>query len=128
MLLLLTCSCTSKQNSYEININDSLIEGLDSKEKRSLLKDVSQAIDSVTTYFNVSFEETLYVYVFEGGHAEASSNSIYMPKCFIFHKGLIIHEVTHAVLKMKASSFEQEGLAVFMELKFGYLDSKQINN
>jgi len=79
---------------------------------------LERAIDSVTTYFDEPFKDTLRVFIFEDGRPRAWDRRIYLSRYSSRSTEIIIHEVTHAVLRPQGSSFAMEGQAMFSEYQF----------
>ncbi len=117
MLLLLGSDGCGTSKKYNIVIDDSLVDGLNIWKKYQLRRNVETAIHDVTQYFDTTYQDTLQVYVYESGRMEAHHHIIYVDKASVGDKRGIIHETTHAILGMRASSFEIEGMAEFVSNK-----------
>ncbi len=116
-LTLIIFGCSDTPKSYHINIDASYIDGLSFWEERALRKNVGHAINLISSYIDISYSDTMQVFIFEGGGNEACSNRIYLTKANVRNESLIAHETTHAIVGMKSACFEMEGFATFMEAK-----------
>ncbi|MDK9698623.1 MAG: hypothetical protein OEM52_00540 [bacterium] len=99
-------------------IDDSNVGGINVWKKFFLMKNVENAIDRVTQYFEIPLKDAFYVIILNSKKYEGGRKAVYLDKDGYNKKSMIVHEVTHALLKLKEHNFELEGIAMLMEYKF----------